>query len=65
MHQPLIATMYNVLNDFTSVCCPAGLGPSNPVKKDNLEEKRMKHLMTGLEDDKLVSLNGQHFFLTE
>ena len=31
-----------------------GLGPSNPVILDNLEEKRVKHMMTGQEDDKLV-----------
>ncbi|KAL8564687.1 hypothetical protein ACOMHN_004180 [Nucella lapillus] len=34
-------------NDYT------GLGPSNPVALDNLEEKRNKFIMTGLEDDRL------------
>lgn len=37
-----------------------GLGPSNPVITDNLEEKNMTHLMTGKEDDKLY----QHFVST-
>ncbi|XP_076437130.1 uncharacterized protein LOC143276493 [Babylonia areolata] len=30
-----------------------GLGPSNPVALDNLEEKRNKYVMTAREDDKL------------
>ena len=37
------------LNDFT------GLGPANPVVLDNLDEKTHALIMTGLEDDKLVS----------
>ena len=36
-------------NDFS------GLGPCNPVVLDNLEEKKNKFIMTGLEDDRLVS----------
>ena len=39
-------------NDFS------GLGPCNPVVLDNLEEKRNKFIMTGLEDDRLVSQSG-------